>query len=289
MALSSYITDAATKTFNGVSLFASTTGTTGLTVGGTGYTMAAINFGTGSAIANLSSNSSGGYSYVADPLLSQIPNEEVPVADGSFTIAVGSGSAATVDFTANESMSDVLSAISTATGGEVTGSFSTSTGKVTLTSSGGNITLANPGNSHSNFLYATSLVWNGQPTGNSATVTSVLCTDVPGVFSPAGPSYDLLSSNDALAALGAVSSAISELGTDRATVGANLERLNYTWQQLSTLSTNLTAANSQISDVDVATESSNFAKYQILVQSGTAMLSQANQNPQNVLKLLQNL
>jgi flagellin len=41
--------------------------------------------------------------------------------------------------------------------------------------------------------------------------------------------------------------------------------------------------------VDVATESSNFAKYQILVQSGTAMLSQANQNPQNVLKLLQNL
>jgi flagellin len=58
---------------------------------------------------------------------------------------------------------------------------------------------------------------------------------------------------------------------------------------LSTLSTNLTAANSQISDVDVATESSNFAKYQILVQSGTAMLSQANQNPQNVLKLLQNL
>ena len=132
-------------------------------------------------------------------------------------------------------------------------------------------------------------MWNGQPTGNSATVTSVLCTDVPGVFSPAGPSYDLLSSNDALAALGAVSSAISELGTDRATVGANLERLNYTWQQLSTLSTNLTAANSQISDVDVATESSNFAKYQILVQSGTAMLSQANQNPQNVLKLLQNL
>jgi len=52
------------------------------------------------------------------------------------------------------------------------------------------------------------------------------------------------------------------------------------------LATNLTAANSQISDVDVATESTNFAKYQILVQSGTAMLAQANQDPQSVLKLL---
>jgi flagellin len=39
--------------------------------------------------------------------------------------------------------------------------------------------------------------------------------------------------------------------------------------------------------VDVATESTNYAKYQILVQSGTSMLAQANQNPQSVLKLLQ--
>jgi len=288
-ALSSYITDARTKTFNGVSLFASTTGTPGLTVGGTGYTMAAINVGTGSAMANLTSSSVGGWAYTANPLLSQIPNSGVPVANGNFTIAVGAGNAATVNFTASESMSNVFSAISTATGGAVSGSFSTSTGKVTLTSTGGNITLSNPGNSGSNFLYATSLVWFGQPTGDSATVSSVVSTDVPMIDSPAGPTYDLLSTNDASTALAAVTGAIAELGTDRATVGANLERLEYTSQQLSTLSTNLTAANSQISDVDVAKESTNFAKYQILVQSGTAMLSQANQNPQNVLKLIQNL
>ena len=79
------------------------------------------------------------------------------------------------------------------------------------------------------------------------------------------------------------------MGTDRAKVGANEERLTFTNQELSVLATNLTAANSQISDVDVATESTNFAKYQILVQSGTAMLAQANQNPQNVLKLIQNI
>ena len=88
-------------------------------------------------------------------------------------------------------------------------------------------------------------------------------------------------------ALGYVTSAIAQLASDRASVGANEERLNYSAQQLGVLSTNLSAANSQISDVDVATESTNYAKYQILVQSGTSMLAQANQNPQSVLKLLQ--
>jgi len=99
----------------------------------------------------------------------------------------------------------------------------------------------------------------------------------------------ITSSATAATALTDVTAAISQLGTDRAGVGANEERLQYTSEALSVLSTNLTSANSQISDVDVAKESTNFAKYQILVQSGTAMLSQANQNPQNVLKLIQNL
>jgi len=99
----------------------------------------------------------------------------------------------------------------------------------------------------------------------------------------------ITSSTTAATALTDVTNAISSLGTDRAAVGAAEERLQYTSQALSVLSTNLTAANSQISDVDVATESTNFAKYQILVQSGTAMLAQANQNPGNVLKLIQNL
>jgi flagellin len=100
---------------------------------------------------------------------------------------------------------------------------------------------------------------------------------------------DITTTAAAVTALAAVTAAITQLGTDRANVGANEETLNYTNQELTVLSTNLTAANSQISDVDVATESTNFAKDQILVQSGTAMLSQANQNPDNVLKLIENL
>ena len=70
------------------------------------------------------------------------------------------------------------------------------------------------------------------------------------------------------------------------TVGANEETLTYTGNELGVLSTNLSAAKSQITDVDVAQESTNYAKEQILVQSGTAMLAQANANPQSILKLL---
>jgi flagellin len=65
-----------------------------------------------------------------------------------------------------------------------------------------------------------------------------------------------------------------------------MEALNNYSNQLGTLNTNLAAANSQIMDVDIAQESTNYAKYNILVQSGTAMLAQANSLPQSVLKLL---
>ncbi len=90
----------------------------------------------------------------------------------------------------------------------------------------------------------------------------------------------------AVAALGLVKTAISQLATDRATIGASLARLNYTSDQLSVQKTNIDAANSQLKDVDVAQESTNYAKLNILVQSGTAMLAQANTMPQSVLKLL---
>jgi flagellin len=90
----------------------------------------------------------------------------------------------------------------------------------------------------------------------------------------------------ATAALTDVNSAIAQLAQDRATVGANEARLSYTNTQLSTEQTNVQAANSAISDVDVAQESTNYAQLSILVQSGTAMLSQANVLPQNVLKLI---
>jgi len=83
-----------------------------------------------------------------------------------------------------------------------------------------------------------------------------------------------------------VKNAISLLTTDRATVGANVRRLNYTHDQLGVLSDNLSSANSRIKDVDVAEENTQFARCNILVQAGTAMSAQANSSPQSVLRLL---
>jgi flagellin len=88
-------------------------------------------------------------------------------------------------------------------------------------------------------------------------------------------------------ALSDVKNAISQLASDRANVGTNIESMTYYNNQLGTLKNNLSAANSQITDVDVAQESTTYAKYNILVQSGTAMLAQANSMPQSVLRLLQ--
>lgn len=90
----------------------------------------------------------------------------------------------------------------------------------------------------------------------------------------------------AIDALDLVKKAIIQLSADRAQVGANLSRLNMTNDQLAVQKVNLSAANSRIKDVDVAAESTEYARYNILVQSGTAMLAQANQQPQAALRLL---
>jgi len=97
---------------------------------------------------------------------------------------------------------------------------------------------------------------------------------------------DISTVSGAKTALTNVTTAISQLASDRANIGANEETLGYYNNQLSSLSNNLSAAKSQITDVDVATESTNYAKSNILVQSGTAMLAQANSAPQSVLRLL---
>jgi len=97
---------------------------------------------------------------------------------------------------------------------------------------------------------------------------------------------DVSTTAGAATALTNVKLAITQLATDRATVGANTVRLNFTSEQLAVLRDNLSAANSRIKDVDVADESTQFARYNILVQAGTAMLAQANATPQSALRLL---
>lgn len=84
-----------------------------------------------------------------------------------------------------------------------------------------------------------------------------------------------------------VSKAIQHVATERATLGAAQSRLTLASGTLAIEYENLSAAISRIRDVDVAEESTQLARYNILTQSGTAMLAQANQMPSSVLQLLQ--
>ena len=120
--------------------------------------------------------------------------------------------------------------------------------------------------------------------GNTFAMTGVDLADGTYTAATAG---DISTTGGAVTALTDVKAAITQLATDRATVGANITRLSFTNEQLSVLRENLSAANSRIKDVDVAEESTQFARYNILVQAGTAMLAQANAAPQSALRLLQ--
>jgi flagellin len=91
----------------------------------------------------------------------------------------------------------------------------------------------------------------------------------------------------AQAAIGTFDKAIQQLSQARANVGAVQNRMTVTVSNLSMTQQNLTAANSRIMDVDVASESSSLTKSQILSQAGLAVLAQANSLPQSALKLLQ--
>lgn len=83
-----------------------------------------------------------------------------------------------------------------------------------------------------------------------------------------------------------VTSAIQQVATLRATNGSQQSRLQFADEVMRVNKANIEAANSRITDVDVAEESTALARFNILVQSGTAMLTQANQSAQMALRLL---
>ncbi len=87
--------------------------------------------------------------------------------------------------------------------------------------------------------------------------------------------------------LGGITSAIDSIASTRANNGATQSVLGFAGEVLTVNKTNLESAASRITDVDVAAESTQLARWNILVQAGTAMLAQANQSPQSALKLLQ--
>ncbi len=93
-------------------------------------------------------------------------------------------------------------------------------------------------------------------------------------------------SGNSTAALTAIDGALKTVSTSRANYGAAMNRLGITTSNLQTIRTNISAANSRIRDVDVAEETANMSRNQVLAQAGASVLAQANQSPQFALSLL---
>ncbi len=140
-----------------------------------------------------------------------------------------------------------------------------------------------------------SKTWNGINLFSAAAL-AITSDSEGGTFNMAGVDLaevvldvggDIKTIANADTALTNMKDAIGLVASSRATIGSNQTRLHSATEQIAVATENLAAASSRIQDVDVAEEASEFARFNILVQSGTAMLAQANQIPQNVLRLLQ--
>lgn len=98
---------------------------------------------------------------------------------------------------------------------------------------------------------------------------------------------DISTEEKATEAIDIVGNAINHLSSIRAKIGAYCNRIEHTITNLDTTQENMTASYSRIMDVDMATEMTEYSTVQVLVESSTAMLAQANERPQSVLQLLQ--
>jgi flagellin len=106
-------------------------------------------------------------------------------------------------------------------------------------------------------------------------------------YSATAPVASTESTNNAISAITAIDTAISNLGLVQGVVGAGENKLQYAINLAQSQITNFSAAESQIKDANVAAEAANLSKSQVLTQTAIAALAQANSEPQAVLKLLQ--
>lgn len=118
---------------------------------------------------------------------------------------------------------------------------------------------------------------------------SVSITDMTTATLAAGglATLTLATQTDSTAALTVLDTAIDDVSTARAALGTAQNRINVSVANLANARENIAAANSRIRDVDVASETAELTRNNILTQAGVSVLSQANQAPQIALKLLQ--
>jgi flagellin len=130
-----------------------------------------------------------------------------------------------------------------------------------------------------NYINLSANLTNGAGGGTVGTVNSML--------SGGGTSASLSSAADAQQALSIIEGAISTVAASRGAIGSSINQMNAAVQVMNNTSQNLTSSLSGIQDANIGTVVANLSKYQVLEQTGIAALTQANQQEQIVLKLLQ--
>lgn len=129
--------------------------------------------------------------------------------------------------------------------------------------------------------------YNFQVGANSGQVITLSITDMKATTLGVNASNLTVDTyTNATQTISTINDAIEDVSTMRSTLGAVQNRLEHTITNLDTGAENLQAAESRVRDVDMAKEMMNFTKNNILNQAATAMLAQANQQPQGVLQLL---
>jgi len=224
-----------------------------------------------------------------------------------------------VNVAATSDLSGVAEAINTHSGSTgITATWDQASNKVTMTHSGGEDIIINDFNNtaatktidfagvNAAGTASTDIVLTGAAATDSSRVTGyveftsnssyTVATDtgttvlasasVSSSLSAVG-SATVSTQSGAASAIKTIDGALSYINSERAKLGAIQNRLTSTVSNMSNTSQNLSAAKSRVLDADFAAETANLSKNQILQQAGMAMLSQANQLPQNVLKLLQ--
>jgi flagellin len=138
-------------------------------------------------------------------------------------------------------------------------------------------------------LFGSASVGNVAVTESGGTTVTIAARDLTSTGTGVGvlTSSSVTSLGNAAVTLAAISTAIENVAGMRAVNGSEQSRLDFASELVTVNKANLEAANSRITDVDVASESTQLARWNVLVQAGTSMLAQANQSAQTALKLLQ--
>jgi flagellin len=248
---------------------------------------------TGVDVTGGKANTTYGLTYANNTLTMDDGNGNTSYIDMSGASMVAAGGSATLNFTslgvkitiANADTTNPISGA--AIGGALDGLAIVTKNPATDPTAGNSVTLQTGADANGYNTTTVSLLDTRLTQGSAADMTA-LATAI-GAFNtasdlqanPAGPT-DTQATN----LISAIDTANAWISSQRAQLGAAQNRLGYAAASLTTTAQNVTAANSQIRDVDVAAETSQMSKSQILMQAGVSVLAQANQVQQLALKLL---